>query len=224
MGITWGAGRLLLLTGERGAGKTTACARLAALAAERGLAAGGLLTRRLPGGLEAEAVPGGERWPLARLERPAGGGGSDGPPPDGPSVAPPGEPPEGPPGARREEPPAWGPFTFSPAGFERALRHLQRCLRDRPALLLLDEAGPLELVRGQGFRPFLEELLLGGPAGRAPAAGPALLLVVRPALLAHAARLLAPAAPGHPPAVVRLEAANRDGLPARLLAALLSRP
>ncbi len=213
-----GPGRLILLTGERGAGKTTVCARLAARAAAAGIPAGGILTHTLfdaqgeRAGLEAEATPGGERWPLARCAEAAAA--TDGAPaaaagPDAPS------------------PFALGPFTFLPAGFERAIRHLAALLaaaaggaaEAAPRLLLLDEAGPLELARGRGFRPFLDRLRAPGAAHAA-----ALLVVVRPSLLDEAARLLRPPAGGAPPEVVWVTQENRDGLPARLLGSLEGAP
>ncbi len=197
-------GRLLLLSGRRGAGKTALCGRLAALAAGEGIPTSGVISHRLPGGrgprvgLEAEAVPSGERWPLAWV----------GPLPEG--------------GAGQRAPAAWswGRFHFLPAGFERAVRLLEEARRSGCRLLLIDEVGPLELVRGLGFRPFLERLAAGDSAGAALPAGARVLVVVRPTLLAEAARLLQPLQPGGPPEAIEVTPGNRDVLPPRILAGL----
>jgi nucleoside-triphosphatase THEP1 len=129
-------------------------------------------------GLEAEALPGRERWLLARTDRRLGG-------------------------------PSCGPFSFSRAGIERAVRHLRDCRASGAVLLIVDEVGPLELDRRLGFYPFLETL-------RHPA-GQTVLLVVRPALVAAAGRLAGSWAAAR---VVAVTPANRDELPRRILDAL----
>jgi nucleoside-triphosphatase THEP1 len=124
--------RTLLLTGKRGAGKTTACLRLRARALAAGLSCGGFLTipvlepggRRL--GLDLLDAANGERRWLASCIQDLGG-------------------------------PRIGPYAMRSTtldwGIERARRGC-----GRTDLLFLDEIGPLEVEHGHGFAP-LRELL-----------------------------------------------------------------
>ena len=176
-------------------GKTTVCQAVAELARRRGYRPGGVITpalyacpepvgvrmqvRKVEGlvlskacwelgignlgivnwdlgfdkvGFEAVDVGSGERWPLARTDAELGG-------------------------------PQVGPYSFDPAALASALRVLRRAATLRQAqdtaagcdLLMVDEIGPLELERGEGFAPILDLLPVEGPTHT--------LIVVRPALL-----------------------------------------
>lgn len=143
---------LVVLSGASGCGKTTLCAGVVAAARARGLAVAGLLTRpRLVDGrqasLEVEDLVGGERRPLAQTRT-----GAD-------------------PGAGL----ATGDWRFEPEGLAWGTRALKRaCPCD---VLVVDELGPLELVRNRGWTAGLDVLR----AGRYRLA----LAVVRPSLLPH---------------------------------------
>lgn len=154
-------GAILVLSGERGAGKTSACREAARLAAERGLSVGGVLcpSRRDGAGMaleiEVESAATGERRALASRERELGG-------------------PRWPPGGDRG-------FSFSEEGFAWALAILRADLglagrRGGTDLLVIDEIGPVELVLRAGFRPFLDEM------GEAGSRGGLIVATVRPSL------------------------------------------
>jgi nucleoside-triphosphatase THEP1 len=158
--------RAILLTGERGVGKTTTCQAVADLARHRGYQPGGVITpaiydgRGTKLGFEAVDVGNGERWPLARtdpsttLQRGSGQGS----------------------GHRRElGGPRVGSYSFDPDGLARALRVLRSAATAGCDLLMVDEIGPLELEQGQGFAPILDLLPVEGLTHT--------LIVVRPALL-----------------------------------------
>jgi len=173
----------ILLTGRRGVGKTTVCQAVAELARRRGYRPGGVITPALYAcpepcpadwelgivnwdlgfdkvGFEAVDVGSGERWPLARTDQELGS-------------------------------PRVGPYSFDPTALARAIRVLRRACpvgglseaergSRRAAiagcdLLMVDEIGPLELERGEGFAPILDLLPVEGPTHT--------LIVVRPALL-----------------------------------------
>ena len=78
-------------------------------------------------------------------------------------------------------------------------------------LLIVDELGPLELIQGQGWTVGLDVLLAGGYR--------LALAVVRPALLpCFLARLGDPTARGSAGPIVTVTEANRDTLPAEIIA------
>jgi nucleoside-triphosphatase len=143
---------LVVLSGASGCGKTTLCAGVTAAARARGLAVAGLLTlpSRVDGrqvGLEVEDLSSGERRPLAQ--------------------------------ARVEPGPGAGLATegwrFDPEGLAWGTRALKRA---SPCdVLVIDELGPLELVRNRGWTAGLDALR----AGRYRLA----LAVVRPSLLSR---------------------------------------
>lgn len=134
---------VLILSGERGAGKTTACREAARLARDRGLSVGGVLcpSRRdaagLPVEIEAESLTTSERRLLASRERELGG-------------------PRWPPSDSLRS--GMRPFSFSDECFAWALGLLRFEAEAGTSFLLLDEIGPVELVLGRGFRPFLDSL------------------------------------------------------------------
>ncbi len=179
------ARRVTLLTGPRGAGKSTVCLRIGDLARAAGIAVAGIASQAVLRqgariGLDAVDLATGERWQLASAVEPLGG-------------------------------PTVGPFSFSPGGVERALAALNRAV-DRTAqpatrLLIVDEVGPLEIARREGFYPFVERLCR--------LSSPDLLLAVRPALVEPLRTLLGDGRFD----VVEVTPDTRDALPERLAAA-----
>jgi nucleoside-triphosphatase THEP1 len=167
-----------LLTGERGAGKSTVCLRIGELARAAGpgeagiagIASRGRYEAGEQAGLDAVDLASGQEWPLASAVERLGG-------------------------------PVIGRFSFSPSGLSRALERLYRAVASGARLIVLDEVGPLEILRREGFYPFLESLR------RRPR--PDLLLVVRPALLDDLRALFGSARLR----VVAVTPENRDALP-----------
>ena len=125
--------KVVILTGERGCGKTTVCAQAARLAQAKALAVRGILTvpRYEAGqltGLDVQDVPTGVIYPLAELHKAT----------DGPTM---------------------GRFHFHADGIRRGraiLNSVTRC-----DVLVIDELGPLELVEGQGWRDAIDVLNAG---------------------------------------------------------------
>jgi nucleoside-triphosphatase THEP1 len=146
--------RAVIITGDRGAGKTTLCLALAALSPRYA----GLASPRLhdaagiPVGFSARCLATGEEWVLARSDAELDG-------------------------------PEFGRFSFSSAGIARAVGCLRGVLSSaegaegggapRRAVVVIDEIGPLELERSAGLAPALPLLAAAGH----------LLLVVRPSLV-----------------------------------------
>ncbi len=186
--------RVTLLTGARGAGKSTVCLRMGELARGAGIAVAGIASQGVfrqgaRVGLEAVDLATRERWLLAST-------------------------------VEQQDGPAVGPFSFSLSGLQRALAVLDRAL-DRFAqsaalpgtgLLILDEVGPLEIARHQGFFPVVARLRI--------TPSPDLLIVVRPELVGE---LRAALGDGRF-TVVEVTRDSRDALPERLLAAVDARP
>ncbi len=145
--------RAVILTGERGAGKTMLCLALAALSPRyAGLACPCIHDAAgAPVGFAARCLATGGEWVLGRSDVELGG-------------------------------PRFGRFSFSSAGVDRAIDCLREVLTPplrgaQPGtapdcVVIVDEIGPLELDRGEGLAPVLP--LLAG-AGH-------LLLVARPSL------------------------------------------
>jgi nucleoside-triphosphatase THEP1 len=141
---------LVVLSGESDCGKTTLCAQVAGLAGAAGLDVAGLLSpaRRAGGrkvGIDVQDLRSGRRRPLAE--------------------------------ARAGSEPDAGPGTegwrFDPEGLAWGAELLGRAT---PCdVLVIDELGPLELLRGQGWRIGLDVLRAGGYR--------LALVVVRPALV-----------------------------------------
>jgi len=147
----------MLLTGTRGVGKTTVCQAMAELARAEGHAVGGVLTPLVSDGDGLKA--GFEAHDLAGRAHWLLAHMQR--PLDGPRV---------------------GPYAFDAAGLARAIDAIRAAIGNMVDLLFLDEIGPLELEKGEGFAPVLDELPLDGPGH--------VLIVVRPSLLAELRRRL----------------------------------
>ncbi|HEY76531.1 MAG TPA: DUF2478 domain-containing protein [Thermoflexia bacterium] len=170
------SGRILLLTGERGVGKTTVCREVVARAKEAGYTCGGLLTLQAdePDGRVVVDVSTGDARPLTVPE-----GGME-----------------------------MGRYRFDPSVLAWGAEAIARAV---PCdLLVVDEVGPLEVERGQGWAIALD--ILRAAQFRLA------LVVVRPELIG-AVQLRLPASA---PAVLRVTEHNRDQLP-NLLFSLLER-
>jgi nucleoside-triphosphatase THEP1 len=99
--------------------------------------------------------------------------------------------------------PRIGPYVLDSAGLQKAVTVLtQAC--ERADLMLVDEIGPLELMRNEGFAPVLDKLPLQGPGH--------LLLVIRPSLVAEVRRRL-----GRGFAICTVTEGNRSVLPEHVL-------
>lgn len=125
--------KIILLSAERGAGKTTACLRLVELARGAGRAAGGIVAPArydaagTKVGIDVVDVSRCERRSLAVVERDA---------------------------VRATV----GQYRFDPAVETWALEVLLAAV-DRPLdVAIIDEIGPLELFQGKGYAPVLERL------------------------------------------------------------------
>ncbi len=126
-------GRVLIVSGERGAGKTTLCARPVERARRAGWRVGGILCpARYAAGRKVEidlvTLPDGQRYPLAQVVGPG----------EGATV---------------------GRYRFDEGLFslaERAVAQAVPC-----DLLLVDELGPLELEEGRGWARAIE-VVAGG--------------------------------------------------------------
>ena len=121
-----------LLSGEIGAGKTTVCQRVVALARSRGMTCGGLLTPALiengrKVGIVGVDLGSGERRVVARTDRDLGG-------------------------------PCVGCYHFTADAFAWANATLASAVETECDLLVVDEMGPLELVQGGGLAPALDLL------------------------------------------------------------------
>jgi len=179
---------IVVLSGESGSGKTTICTRVVTLARARGLKVAGVLTPpRLAGGrkvgLDVEDIRTGQRRPLAEsCAEPCRStvGATDGPATE-----------------------SWHFHMDGLAWGTKVLRHATPC-----DLLVIDELGPLELMRGQGWTVGLD-LLRAGHYRLA-------LVVVRPALLPRFREQLG----GVEPLTLTVTDTNHDALPGEILALL----
>jgi len=161
---------ILILTGQRGGGKTTVCRQVVAQAQAAGFACGGLLTPNLDGSDQRVVVDvrSGESRPLTTN--------------DGEITL--------------------GRFRFDPAALEWGTQRLADAV---PCdLLVVDEIGPLEIERQQGWSLALD--LLRGHQFRLA------LVVVRPELIEAVQMRL----PTSAPTVVTVTPDNRDLLPVEL--------
>lgn len=170
-------GRVAIVTGTRGVGKTTVCWNTITLARARGATCGGIVTQCHDGAREVHDVRTGE---VRRLTREPNGT---------PAVV-------------------QGRFRFDPDTLSWASRALARSV---PCdLLVIDEIGPLEVERGEGWTVAFD-VLRGGAFELA-------MVVVRPELVARAQLRL----PGSNSMVLTTTRENRDGLPA-ILTEMLNR-
>lgn len=165
------AARILVLSGASGCGKTSLCAQVVEMAKAQGLAVGGVLTSpRLDGGRKVGLDV--QDLHTGRSWPLAERAAAT----DGPST---------------------GGWHFHAAALEAGRQALQQAVPCH--LLVVDELGPLELVRGEGWRVALEVLA----AGQFRLA----LAVVRPALVRRFCELLgAPDLPVVPVALDSCEA------------------
>jgi nucleoside-triphosphatase THEP1 len=125
-------GLLVILTGERGVGKSTICRRLAERLRAEGLRVGGVVTDNTPAGAERLLMVhdlGGETSAELARTGPAGKG------------------------------PKYGPFTFSPEGIYLGIKAIGRGMT--ADLLIVDEIGPFEMDNG-GFFPVLHVIRKAG--------------------------------------------------------------
>jgi nucleoside-triphosphatase THEP1 len=169
------SGRVLLLTGARGAGKSTVCSKVVTLARARGYVCRGVITRRSgPDERTVIRVRDGVARPLTVA------------PQVGASVV-------------------QGRYHFDP----RTLAWGREILRQATPcdLFVVDELGPLELIRGQGWAPALDVLREGEYR--------LAVVVVRPALVGRVRRRL-----DGELAALSVTPANRDDLPHEILSAL----
>ncbi|MCX5795970.1 MAG: DUF2478 domain-containing protein [Elusimicrobia bacterium] len=124
-------GRVLIITGEQGEGKSSLVKTSAQALREAGASLGGI---HAPGfweegrrsGFDITDLGTGESRPLCRTQGPAGW-------------------------------PAQGPFRFSPDGLAFGLRALAEAMRRDADVIFVDEVGPMEL-RGLGWAPGLDAL------------------------------------------------------------------
>jgi nucleoside-triphosphatase THEP1 len=127
--------RVVILTGERGAGKSSLCLALAERARQAGMTVGGIVclgdgTGERREGYRVKNLLTGEVRPLARR--------SD-----------------------AEEGIRCGSYLFDPEGIQFGRRALEQAIESGVPLLIVDEVGPLEL-NGEGWAPVLERLPTNG--------------------------------------------------------------
>jgi len=172
--------RVVLLSASRGAGKTTACDKFVALAQQMGLRVGGILT---PACYDAQGLKVGiDAVDAHNGERRAF--------------------------AVVEQDPeraTIGQYRMDDLAMQWALQRILIALRAPIDAVVIDEIGPLELVKKGGFRPALDQL--------ASAEAMAAIIVVRPELLAQLQEMLEP----FEPAMIALSLSNRDEIPTRIL-------
>ena len=101
------------------------------------------------------------------------------------------------------EGPRIGPYVLERTALARAIDVLTRACEEAD-LMMVDEIGPLELERNEGFAPVLDCLPLGGPGH--------LLMVVRPSLVPEVLHRL-----GKDCAICTVTEANRAILPGHVI-------
>ncbi len=166
--------KLILITGQRQAGKSTLCERLVGELRAASVAVSGLITRRTgPHDQEVLELRSGQTYPLTLPFAEVEGS-------------------------------ATPHFRMDPAALARALDALRESFPTQ--VFILDEIGPLELKRGQGWAAALDWLATERYA--------AALVVIRPELLGDLVARLA--LPWY--TVVNVTPDNRDQVLARLVA------
>jgi nucleoside-triphosphatase THEP1 len=108
------------------------------------------------------------------------------------------------------EGPVWGRYAFCQAGLDWGNTVIAQAISAGADLVVLDEVGPVELVREQGLTSGLNAILGSSAAG---------LVVVRPALLDRVRTMV----PRRPVAVWSVTLENREHLPAQITSWLLDR-
>lgn len=175
---------IILLTGARRVGKSTVCQRLAEEGRRRGKHIGGFISPALfnQQGEKTGAYLQDLRTGEMRLQYSTRAAGEQA----GPRV---------------------GPFAMDESVLQWGIRLVEEALRAGGDLVIIDEMGPLELLRGEGFAPLLDTL------GEYPNAH--VLIVVRPELVEALQERLAGASPA-PVLVITASLDNRDDLPGEL--------
>lgn len=187
--------KCIILTGERGIGKSTICLKVSALLAEKGYLHGGIVSPAVfddyghRAGFSAQDIRTGERWLLARNK-------ASGSPVklQGSSL----------------EVWTYGPFIFFSRGFEKAITRILSSVEEGCRFIILDEIGPLEIEFHRGFWTVYEWL--------SSSKNIHLLLVVRPALVSRVRSFLKSRIVLEYTANLR----NRDVLPAGIMRVILS--
>jgi nucleoside-triphosphatase THEP1 len=202
-------GVIYVLTGERGSGKSTVCAKVAREAAQGGLTVAGILTERGedPGPGSARRVVDVRTWESWRFGSQDTEHGRDGLP----AVAAPLAPPVAAPDAAGATPGISDPLTpgwkFDSGVFSWANEVLSR---STPCdLLVIDEVGPIELLGGRGWVKAVEAVCSGDYH--------LALVVCRPALLAQLEERIGRA----PSLVLEVTAETRDDIPGVIAAEAL---
>ena len=176
--------RIVVLSGDFGSGKTTFCRQLIALGREHGLSVAGILSpaRFIDGqktGIDVESVSSGKRHPLAEAIHAGEPAQEDG---DGPATQ------------------GWQFHRRALTWSSTVLRLAAPC-----DVLVIDEIGPLELLRHEGWTAALD-VLRAGQYGLA-------VVVVRPSLVADFTRLFPDAVVG----TITLTQSNKEALPRQIL-------
>lgn len=182
--------RIVILTGKRGAGKSTICSKTVDLAQARGYTCGGIVTlRRTAPGCATDCRDvldvrtGLSRQFTVHAEPEL-------------SVA--------------SSAVVQGRFRFDPQTLAWAEDVLAQAAPSH--LLVVDELGPLEIIRGQGWQKAFEVLNRGGFR--------LALVVVRPELVDQACLRLPPA----PTTTLAVTRYNRDALPGKIVETLVQQP
>ena len=121
---------IIIITGNRGVGKTTLLLKLIRELKKNGTDPLGIITPAIYNednnkvGFYALDIATSEQWELGRSDKLLGG-------------------------------PSYGPFSFSETGFTKANEILKKVLCEGFEDVFLDEIGPLEMEKGYGFFPIL---------------------------------------------------------------------
>jgi nucleoside-triphosphatase THEP1 len=167
--------RIIILSGERGAGKTTVCRKTVALAQAQGYTCGGVLTLSHPNDVRDVLDVHSGRTRRLTLES-----------------------------NMNSTATVMGRFRFDPETLAWANDVLARGA-STCHLLVVDELGPLEIERGQGWHKAFDVLRGNGFV--------LALVVVRPELVEKVRLIL----PHSPTLTLRVTSQNRDSLPGTLL-------